>query len=128
MMGVGKATDVFLAEIADAAHADLAVLDRVFHGSPAFQAGLLAAVGAVEEEEVDVAQPALLDALLDAGSRTVISAIAGEFGGVVDILAFELRVGLQVVEDGVADVSLVVVHLGRVYGAVASVEGVLHGS
>lgn len=75
----------------------------------------------MEEEEVNVAEPAFLDALLDAGSRTVVGAVAGEFGGVVDIFAFEVGMGLEVVEDGVADFALVVVHLGGVDGAVASV-------
>ena len=73
------------AKIAHAAYPDLTLVDGVLDGPPGFEPRLFAAVGAVEEEEVDVAEAACFDRLLDRFAGRVVGGVGGELGGVVDV-------------------------------------------
>lgn len=114
-------------KVADPAGLDFAVVDGVLQRLPAGQAGLRPAVGAVEEEEVDVTQAGGVDGLLDGAPDVVVGgAVVGELGGVEDVLPREaLRVVAagEKVADGVSCLALVVVHLRTVKAAVAGSEG-----
>ncbi|CAH0056248.1 unnamed protein product [Clonostachys solani] len=91
------------------------------------QARLFAAVGTVQQEQVDVAQAARLDRLGDGALDGIVRGlVVGELGGVEDVLAAQTLGVLrpkQEVLDGQAGLALVVVHLRAVEAAVAQGEG-----
>lgn len=116
-------------KVAHARHPDLPSLDRVLQGPPARQPRLLAAIRAVQQEQVHVAQAGQVDGPLDAPAHGIVAgAAARQLGGVVDVLAPQ-AVGIvrpaEEVQDGLARLALVVVHLRRVKASVACCEGPL---
>lgn len=103
-------------KVAHTSHLDLPSLDGILQRLPARQTCLLAAVRAVQQEEVHVAQPRHIHGLLDTAAHLlVVGAAAGQLRGVVDVLALE-AVGVlgaaEPVQDRLARLALVVVHLG----------------
>lgn len=104
-------------KVANASGADLAVVDGVLDGLPAFEALRLAAQRAVNEVEVDVVQSALFERAPDRLARRVVRHILLELGREGDILALQavsVGVARQEIFDGVADFALVFVPLCRV--------------
>jgi hypothetical protein len=100
--------------VAYASNPDLADFDGVLDGSPAVQPGLLATVGGVQQKKVDVAQPTVLDRLLDGFAGRVVGAVGRQLGSEVYVLALQtLRIGFtgQVVCDCFSGLLLIVVHL-----------------
>ena len=114
------------AKVADAAGPDFAIGNGVLHGAPAFQSLRFAAVRAVQEEEIDVAQPAGFHGLCDGSAGGVVRGVRGQFRGEPDVLAGQgVFVGwaFQKVQDGFTDFLLVTIHLGGIEGAVARFQG-----
>jgi hypothetical protein len=58
--------------VAYASNLDFADFNRVFHSSPAVKSRLLATIGRVQQEEVDVAKTTFFDGLLDRLASSVI--------------------------------------------------------
>lgn len=110
--------------VADTTRPDLAGVNSILEGLPAGESGLLAAIGTVQEEEVDVAQAGLIHRLLDGSSNSIIRLIAtGKLGGVENVLALQASCVLAATEkvaDGLAGLTLVAVHLSAVEASVAT--------
>jgi hypothetical protein len=75
--------------VADAPNLDLADFNGVLDGPPAIETRLLATIGRVQQEQVNIAKTALLDRLLDGLASRVIGAVGGQLGREMDILALE---------------------------------------
>lgn len=113
--------NVLNAKVADADTPRLLLVEKLLEGQPHFLSLLGPAVGAMDEEEVDVArvEVELLHALAALGVALV-EGVAGleDLGGDEDIAAGHL--GLL---HGLADLDLVAVELRRVDVAVPALEG-----
>ena len=100
--------------IRDAPSLDLAVIDCVLDGSPAVQTGLFATVGRMEQEEVNVAKPCLVDRSTDGLAGRLVCRVGGELGSEVHVLTREgvgVSLTLEKVDYGFARLALVMVHL-----------------
>ena len=75
--------------VAHAPHSHLTALDRILHCPPALQPGLLSAVRTVQQEQIDIAKPALLHRSLDGLTRPIVDGVRSELAGEMDVFAFE---------------------------------------
>jgi hypothetical protein len=92
-----RTTNMFLPEVANAAYPDLPIFDRIFYRSPTIKPLLLATIRTVQQKEIDITKATLLDALGNTLSSGTVVAVAGQFGGIVDILTFQIRMFFQVI-------------------------------
>jgi hypothetical protein len=80
---------MFLTVIANAWDPHLAIHHRVLESLPTTQASVLAAIRAVQQEEINVAQAALFDGFGDALSHSLIARVTGQLARVVDVFSLE---------------------------------------
>ena len=87
---------MFLAVIADTWNPHLAIHHRVLESLPTTQPSFLAAIRAVQQEEINVAQPAFFDGFGDALSHSLIARVTGQLARVVDVFSLEFWMVLQI--------------------------------
>lgn len=102
---------------------DLALLHTLHHGPPTLTPLLPPPVRAMQQIQVDPAQPTLPQRLIHRPFRGGKRLVVLQFCCEQDVFAGDVRVG----SDGRADLAFVVVPGGRVDGAVAGGEGVRDG-
>lgn len=89
----------------------LALRNSILNRPPALQPFRLPAIRTMQQVQIQMPQPALLYTLLYLLSRRIVARIRLQFGGEPYVFSFELRVLLQVCEDGGADFLFVLVPL-----------------
>ena len=65
-------TDMLHPKITDSASLDLSCINGIFNCPPTFQSTAFPTIGAVEKEQVDVFEAALLQRIFDGSARVVI--------------------------------------------------------
>lgn len=115
---------MFDPEITNTAGLDLSIVNGILDRLPTLQSLCLAPIWAVQEEQVYITQPALLDRLFDRLARRFVRGVRCELGREVDILALQ-RPGILLTgnksEDCFAHFVLVMIHLCRVDAGVLPV-------
>jgi len=75
--------------VAHATSFDLTLVDCIFDRFPAFLPPRFPTVWTVDKEQVDVAQPTLLQRLLDCSTSCIVACVDCELGGEEDVFALE---------------------------------------
>lgn len=75
--------------IADTACFDVTLVDGILDGPPAVEPGLSASVGTMEQEQIDVTKPTLLDRLLDGFPGSGVGAVGCKLRCEENIFSFQ---------------------------------------
>lgn len=93
--------------------------NRILDRAPTLQSLLLASIRTMQQIQIQITQPALLDTLLDGFPRLFVAAVFLELGGEPDVLPLQLLVIFEMFEDRGPDFVLVGVPFCGVDCAVA---------
>ena len=77
------------AKVADTSGLHLSILNSVFDSLPAFQSFDCPTIRTVQQEEIDVAETALLYRLFDGLSCGIVRSVGRQFGCEMDVFSFQ---------------------------------------